>query len=84
MTIYGHPKLGGTGRYPNGKLNGDDEGELLLAIAPIDGVVRMEFGSPVAWMGLYPANARAMAQALLAAADEAEIQAAKPRMEAPQ
>jgi hypothetical protein len=84
MTIYGSPKLGGTGRYPNGKLDPTDEGELQLAIAPIGGVVRMEFAKPVAWMGMYPSNARAMAQALLLAADEAELQAAKPLMETPQ
>ncbi len=46
--------LGATGDYPRGKLDEHDEGGLRPAIVadPANGVLRIEFGKPVAWLGL--------------------------------
>jgi hypothetical protein len=65
-------KLGATGRFPYGKTAPDDQGELLAAMA-VDhqhGVIRIEFGKPVAWLSLPSGDARAWATALIEKADE--------------
>lgn len=63
-------KLGATGRFPEGKLNSDDEGELRFEVAfdPLNGIVRIDFGKPVTWLGLSPETAIAFAELLLKAA----------------
>lgn len=48
-------KLGATGKFPEGKMNQDDEGELQLGIKIIDGRIVINFGKPVAWLG-FPAD----------------------------
>lgn len=50
-------KLGATGRFPQGKLNKDDEGEIRLAIGHENGKVIIDFGKPVAWIGMNPQEA---------------------------
>lgn len=67
-------KLGATGRFPRGKAGDTDEGELRFAIAAdhSEGIVRVEFGKPVAWLGLPVNEARALAKLLLEKADEIE------------
>lgn len=57
--------LGATGDHPQGKLNDDDQGGLRMAIG-VDhtGVVRLEFGKPVAWLGLDKATALMLADNL--------------------
>jgi hypothetical protein len=59
--------IGPTGGFPQGKLNDDDEGELRMGVAydKLDGIVRVEFGKPVAWLGLPPPQAIQLAQLLL-------------------
>lgn len=59
--------VGPTGEFPQGKLNDDDEGELHMGVAydKLDGIVRVDFGKPVAWLGLPPPQAVALAQLLL-------------------
>lgn len=76
MKIKGF-KLGATGNFPRGKADADDEGELMLALAAdrANGIVRIEFGKPIAWLGLPVVEARQFAQMLLAKA--AEVEAAK-------
>lgn len=44
--------LGDTGRYPQGALTKDDEGELRYAVGTKDGKVCIDFGKPVAWVGM--------------------------------
>jgi hypothetical protein len=60
-------ELGATGKHPQGKLNDTDEGEIRMAIAydKFDGIVRLEFGKPVAWLGLPPPEAIQLAEKLL-------------------
>lgn len=58
--------FGATGDFPQGKLSADDEGGLRIGVA-LDptGVVRIEFGKPIAWLGLPPSEARQLAQMIL-------------------
>ena len=59
--------FGATGDFPQGKLNDNDEGGLRLGVAydKLDGIVRIEFGKPVAWLGLPPPEAIQFARLLL-------------------
>ena len=47
-------KLGASGKFPQGKLKNDDEGELKMAVGihPETGKVIVDFGKPVAWLGM--------------------------------
>lgn len=47
-------KLGATGNYPGGKLTEEDEGELRMAMraVPEKGIVALDFGKNVSWLGL--------------------------------
>ncbi len=58
--------FGATCKFPKGMLDGDDEGELKLGIATTpEGIVRVEFGTPIAWIGLGPQEAASIASSLL-------------------
>ena len=61
------PSLGATGQFSEGKISEDDEGDLRIAIGhdPEKGIVMAQFGKPIAWIGMPPANARRLAQMLL-------------------
>lgn len=65
--------LGPTGRFPRGRLNSDDEGEINLAIGsdPIRHKVVIDFGKSVAWLGMSPDDAEQMAQQLIKHAQRA-------------
>ena len=43
--------FGATGKYPQGHLNDDDEGELRIGIGVSEGKVVINFGTPVVWIG---------------------------------
>lgn len=59
-------KLGASGAFPDGKLNRHDEGELRLAVGrDANGLVRVEFGKPVAWLALPPNEAKELAALLM-------------------
>jgi hypothetical protein len=45
------PNIGATGKFPDGKINEKDEGELQFAMTVSDGRLIMNFGKPVAWIG---------------------------------
>lgn len=53
------------GEYPNGRLNADDSGALAVAFSHENGVVKMEFPKPVAWIGFTPNQAIEIAQTLI-------------------
>ncbi|MEP7304188.1 MAG: hypothetical protein ABJA98_01595 [Acidobacteriota bacterium] len=59
--------VGPTGAFPFGRLGPDDEGELAVAIAAdvAHGVIRIEFGTPVAHVSLPAAHAEQLAAALV-------------------
>lgn len=54
-------------RYPDGKLNDADEGELQIKIGTdeLKTVVIIELGKPVAWIGMPPQQAVELAQTLI-------------------
>jgi len=65
-------KLGATGAFPRGKAGADDEGEIRLALAADyqQAIVRIEFGTPVAWLGLSALETREFAALLIKTADD--------------
>jgi len=52
-------------KFPKGKLNANDEGELSMAFRHEKGNVILDFGKPVVWIGLPPKEAAQMASMLL-------------------
>lgn len=62
--MYDDFKLGATGRFPEGKIREDDEGELRAAIGVNNGQVVIDFGKSVAWLSLPPDAARNLALTL--------------------
>ena len=65
--------FGATGKFPEGKLSKDDEGELQFGITNANGQVIINFGNPVAWLGMLPHQAITIADALTRHAHEARI-----------
>jgi hypothetical protein len=57
-------ELGATGQYPEGKLTDADEGEIKIAVGIAGGKVVVQFGKPVAWLGLTAQQARQLAESL--------------------
>ncbi len=57
-------KLGATGEFPGGQLTQQDEGEIKIAVGAVDGKVVINFGKPVAWIGLDAKQARQLAESL--------------------
>ena len=51
LSEAGH-KLGETGKYPSGKLTPKDEGEICFAVGSAEGKVVIDWGKPVAWVGM--------------------------------
>jgi hypothetical protein len=72
-------KLGPTGRFPEGKLTPNDEGEIAFAVGALKGKVVVNFGSPVASLGMSPDQARKLAGSLLEKANAIEPSKAKKR-----
>lgn len=60
---HGTP-LGETGRFTNGALTPDDEGELRFAVTSSGGKVILAFGTPVEWIGMLPRQAQELAHML--------------------
>ena len=65
-------RLGATGRHPHGQADASDDGELRMAMVTdhANGIVRIVFGTPVAWIGLPSREARELGTMLLEKADE--------------
>jgi hypothetical protein len=58
-------KLGATGAFPDGKLDKSDEGELRMAVSSGNGLVRIDFGKPVAWFAIPANHAKELAALLM-------------------
>jgi hypothetical protein len=69
-------QTGATGTFPYGHLNDDDQGALKIAVAydKLDGIVRVDFGKPVAWLGLPKDQTIAFARALLKHAGASKVE----------
>jgi len=65
-------KLGATGEFPDGKVHESDEGELNIMVAEHRGLVVVEFGKSVKWLGLDPSTARSLAKSIERKAEIAE------------
>lgn len=57
-------KLGATGRFPEGKLNENDEGELRAGITIHKGKMVINFGKPVTWLALSKKEVEALIELL--------------------
>ena len=57
--------LGPTGKFPEGHLNENDEGEIRIAIAEVDGKIVINFGKPTTWIGFTKQQAREIANELI-------------------
>ena len=71
--VFRKANVGPTGQFPEGKMSKHDEGEISFAIGHPNGKVVIDFGSPVAWVGMEPQQAVALAQTLLSHAKKARI-----------
>lgn len=73
------PKIGSTGKFPQGKLNKDDEGELALRIGHdmVKELVIIEFGKNVSWLALDPATALQLSKTI---AEKAVMVLKKPKI----
>lgn len=56
---------GPTGKFPLGKLNETDRGELMVAVSTERDMVRIDFGTPVTWICLPPDGALAFASSVV-------------------
>jgi len=57
-------ELGPTGRFPDGKLMKDDDGEIKISVAVVKNVIVLDFGTPILWLGLPPDSADRLAECL--------------------
>lgn len=64
MDLKNKLKLGATGAFPDEKMNTSDEGELRMAVSSANGLVRIDFGKPTAWIA-FPVNQAKELAALL-------------------
>lgn len=58
-------RLGATGKYPEGKLNPHDEGEIKIAIYRSKGKVIVNFGKEVKWFGVNAGQAIELGKTLV-------------------
>lgn len=63
---------GPTGDYPDGVLNDEDEGGLMVAMSIVRGRVKIDFTKPIAWFALDPDRALAFAAAIAGIAHRAK------------
>lgn len=62
-------RLGKTGEHPRGRLTPTDEGGIRIAVGSKNSAVVIDFGTPVAWIGFSPKEARDLAASLIKHAD---------------
>jgi len=65
MKVEMQQALGPTGQFPGGKLTTNDEGEIAFAVGILKGKVIVNFGTPIASLGMSPKEARQLAMSLL-------------------
>lgn len=60
-------KLGPTRTFPRGKISEDDEGALTTGVTydPAKNIVIINYGYPVAWVGMPPQLAKEFAETIL-------------------
>lgn len=65
MSAFSNPELGSTGRFPNGKLNNEDQGEIKIGVTISEEKVILAFGKPVEWIGFTREQAIQIGQTLI-------------------
>lgn len=67
-------QFGATGKYPEGKLAKEDEGEIQFGVAsdPRRGLVHVDFGKPVQWLAMTAKQAADLGQMLNEKARDAD------------
>ncbi len=75
MGSMGNPKinpldLGATGKYPEGKIADNDEGEIKIGITTMKGRVVIDFGKQIYTVGFTPDQAMSIAEVLIKRAME--------------
>jgi hypothetical protein len=71
--LHRKASIGATGEFPAGQLSKDDEGEIAFAVGSRGGKVVLDFGDPVAWVGMDPQQAIALANTLINHAKKARL-----------
>jgi hypothetical protein len=71
--LHRKASIGATREFPGGQLSRDDEGEIAFAVGSRKGKVVLDFGSPVAWVGMDPQQAIALANTLVNHAKKARL-----------
>jgi len=61
-------KIGATGKFPQGRLNQTDEGELRMAIYEEKGKIVISFGKDLSWIGFGKEEAIALGEMLISKA----------------
>jgi hypothetical protein len=64
--------LGATGRFPEGKLTKDDQGEIKIGITVKDDKIVIAFGKPVEWIGFTREQAIQIGETLINRARQTE------------
>lgn len=62
---------GALGTFPAGQLTASDEGAIQFGVTAKDGKVVLDFGTPVAWIGMDPQQAADLASVMIRRAKEA-------------
>ena len=57
--------VGATGNFPQGQLTKADEGEIQFMVGAKNDKVILQFGTPVAWMGMTPEQAIDLGEMLI-------------------
>lgn len=63
-------KIGATKKFPDGKINANDEGELRIAITIENGVIMVYFGKSISWLGFDTETARKFGETLIKRSEE--------------
>jgi hypothetical protein len=66
-------KPGATGKFPEGKLVPNDEGEVRLIVGHFRDKVIVDFGTPVKWFAMEPEQAIELAKHIRKNAEKAQI-----------
>lgn len=61
---------GPTSKFPDGKLSREDRGEVTIAIRDNEGVIVIDFGTELSWMGMLLEQAKEFGEALIARANK--------------
>ncbi len=71
--------IGPTRRFPGGKLTANDEGEIAFAVGILKRKVIINFGTPIASLGMSPKQAKQLAASLIEKANTVPAQKKRKR-----